>query len=601
VALDTLAESAAITLQEDGEHVEFCYTAENDQPLQQLVLDWKPLHDDAYCMAGTSGCRVATQPISSVGDVHEACVIRSLSQLLDNGDCESWPALVGTLDDDGLTSYVGTLYVGIISVDETNNICDDGDTQTVMRASQYTYTLLVNDTDGSIKLAWLNTQDAAYDAEPSVLSYVNGLWWQSDGEVLVKVVTRSQLNTATAVRLRNARVFLPDVEGVAFELLYDNTECLADTTDADTVCTQHWLLQSVDGAALTNFSGVKPLLFDVSVPQYDTLTVARVDLEMVLHREWHMQDMLSHLSGTLMMASDDQYAQPYAPDSTQPAVIDGQLVYVKLALAVGDAWTDYYTTTLDRVAVCTGSALYFDPADGEHSGCNAANVTYDANVLLYDRDTGYVNEALGFALATSDDESQQTFYWTGFNLNNTYQMLHVRWLTEALTSGESVIQLRGIDRNGYASAVQSLLVTCDEQTHQYVEQLGCLTFDQVPQLRGGESRVGWWVWLLVAFGVLVFVALVCAFCFCYLQREHVPEFYRGGSGNSSSDDQHQHLLQQQYEMAPVLLQQQYEMAPVIVQQQQHTFTVSTPQQRPIATNLSSTSSSAPRAIRHLPF
>lgn len=501
------------------------------------MVSWQPL-PSCGAFDTDSACVLHTVPQYALG-MQQLCVTRTLSQLLD--DCD---ALIAQATTAGGMLFSGTFYTGVTSETSDADSCDDD--RVLVRSGAHDFALLTDVNGTGIDCYQLATPDIV----PYINAYVNGIWWQGDGEVLLKLVTRVQLSSGAPVLLADARVLLSELQGVVFQFVYSNTPCLNSTNDHATVCTQHWLLRSIDGYDDEDFSGTKPLLFDLFVPHYGAIRLARVDLQLLLHRSWHVDQMVQQLSATLMLARDRHFTQLYLPDDDEeqaPFVHDCDLIYAKLGLCLSDSWSLYYDLVIDRVQLCSAPentsslTLYFDPNDPDHSGCNSPNITSQLqHVLLYDRDSDYSNDAFNFSFVANPpalSSSEEAFRWLSRNLGTRRYLLQVRWFAHTMsmtstqrraliftdTVSDSELTYAGAQNTTtatFGSAASVFVVACDDTLHVYVPGHGCLPPHLVTNI---NTEFPWWFWLLLA---LVACCLLCLLCMAVLcrRREVDPQY-----------------------------------------------------------------------------
>lgn len=523
--------------------VEFCYVATTEVAWSALIADFAPIADDpTSCLINEpqSRCRIRLPPQEQPG-LHVLCLNLTLEELLlnctldDGSDMSVLQTSPG--DEEGQTVYSGVFYVGVVIdwddiVDQeifndfpTCNAStslerdvgdDDHRSGVLLRHSAHPFNITVN-MHGS-HVTYYQT------ASPSLDAYVAGVWWLPNGEVHIKLVTRLGMSSAGPSWLRDAAVYLPELEGVEFFFVDDFVPCDANAPDAETVCTQHWLLESVNGYDEQDFGGLKPLRFDVFVQGYGEIRTARVDLHLSLHRYWHVEQMSQDLSAALVLARDLDFEQVYVQQSSEvaawPFFHDCDRICAKLGLCVSDDLAQYFDMVVDRVQLCTCPdallALPFDPDDPDHTGCNTPDLPDLVSVVIYDRETNYVNTNFNFSFVSDPPElhsGEQAFCWLSKNIGSMRYLLQVRWYANGHPSpsnGDGDVnnnqRRRGIlydstnplaQAHGAASNV--FTVGCDERLHIFVPGHGCRPKDCCNDGDGSNSSIGdfWHTWFLV--------------------------------------------------------------------------------------------------------
>ena len=230
----------------------------------------------------------------------------------------------------------------------------------------------------------------------SNVEWVKNIWLQS-GDVIVEFVTFIHKHSPyDNAYLGNARMNRYEETGIPYHFTYEDTECQKGS-DIN-YCRQVWRFRTYGATGVLNFSGIKPVQFDLVVNGHQESVV---NVEIVLNLFKISDPKIYNLIGpSLEVFYDDKYYNPYINNNLSPYVnnhydfVEGEYVYAKFD--VNDGQT---SLNIDKIILCTGkngNPVQYDPSSPHNTGCNTKNV--DMIVIpLYDKAFGFSNDKYDFS------------------------------------------------------------------------------------------------------------------------------------------------------------------------------------------------------------
>lgn len=269
---------------------------------------------------------------------------------------------VNTVND--VVIYSGQLYATTLVPTTCPWEGDNCGGEMVATSAAYNVTISINTLgESSIQFATSYTDFAVY--------WINNVWMcgpEDGGNLKVNIKTRIRDDdNFPDARLCNPQIDTDQETGyplVFVEPLDPPCQMIGD------YCYQTWVLRTFDGNNVVDFSGYKPMKFDVCD---FTLVTGRVSAAMDLFAI-HVGDQ-SHVSegdvaGELQIYNDRQFTELH---DSEEILLDGQKLYGLLCL------TNHFhlDVHIKRVYVCystEGDIIPFDPLSPSDTGCNTPDI-----------------------------------------------------------------------------------------------------------------------------------------------------------------------------------------------------------------------------------
>jgi len=401
-------------------------------------------------------------------------------------------ATSGTPDmqDDGHVNFAGTIYqttvqpLGECSVWE-NGICGER----IISTTSYNITIFTN-TSGVQRINLTQT-DFEFDIE-----WLENRWTccgdEQSGNLRVLVETRVSRKER---KLINPRVNFADETG--YPLTFEGSVPNCDP-DVATHCVQRWTLGSTDGSNVVDFSGIKPLIWDV----YEGKSIiAHVSALMTL-RARHVGSQ-THLTNGEVAAELNFYSdRNLQTPLEQKRIIDSTPMYGSICL---DGHR-HLGIVVDQVSIC------YSLTD------NANEEDCAQRVVLYSKkDSSEVSPNASVHAFEFISNPPSTEHCTGFSLlSKAYskfrQHVHVEWSVQESTGDGGLIEMWHDDDDSDDDDWHSITHHSDYyHYHSYCPHSYAFDWDHYHchEWHDDDGSVAWFVIFLVGGIGLVIVA-----CFC---------------------------------------------------------------------------------------
>ncbi len=500
-ALNPTAVMRANLVQRSATPIDYCALFE--EPRQAPINDWTPTYSSA--MHAVTYCRNFS--------LDELLKCRSF----DNRYASLFASVSADIEQDDHVNFAGTVYQTTVQPRGECSVWSEGACpERVVSSTSYNITIVLNGT--GVRRVDLVHSDFEFD-----IRWLENRWLCCGDEeagnlrVLVETTVSGEKR-----QLINPRVNFADETG--HPLLFEDEEpppCDGQYTDR---CVQRWSLRTYGGAGVFDFSGIKPLLWDIFERRS---IIAHVTATMTLRArhvgsQVHLDD--GRVGAELNFYSDRSLHTLFDANKAP----DGTALYATVCLGRHR----HLDILLNEVAVCY--SLKHDLGDGQ---C-------DKKVVLYSRTNGaaVVNASVhAFEFISSPPTGS---HCAGFSfLTRAYtkfqQVMHVDYSVQEATGDGGLIELWHDDDDDGDD---------DDWSHHhslsYHYNSYCLpprTFDwdhfHCHELHDDDGSV-------LAFG-LVFVGIVLFFIFFCMASSHATsKAYRHAkrspqpSRSSSSDDEY---------------------------------------------------------------
>jgi hypothetical protein len=464
--------SSNMTIKDMGGYPEhkylFCYTVNGTKATDAIVLDFAPFKSCSletgrgscsnriienplpgnYCASFSPGVYLNTtrwayaESVNQQGVLTEKyCANFTFNEL--NSYCRdssSKPVLTISNVDSNLqvTTYQGTFFAAVAQAKN----CSD--------RSQCEQLSLSQTTNFTIQVGMKGTVSFNYLAQGiNLQALIRSVYFVASGDVCISfetIVAHLSQNLPTVYNttfLSNATVNSTQMTGIPFVIAQTENYCDPTFPNTESYCTQLWTICSTGGANYNDFSGVKPVQYNMYVLGVNKQQVT-VNLKVTITRDVDVGQLSQNLNAYLQLYKDASFQTPYNPAIDQ-AFVDCNQICGLLSLDVPQQTLNCFNLTIEKVTLCSSVTQNLLPYDSENpsaTGCNTPisgggsvtkNVVYDLTQpgvqlsnynakFMFEKNPPYTTGQIGFCYesrAQTQFNSMVQINWHASALNNT--------------------------------------------------------------------------------------------------------------------------------------------------------------------------------------
>lgn len=341
-----------------------------------------------------------------------------------------------------ITTYQGTFYAAVVQANDCSN------------RSKCEMIEMTQESNFTIQVGMSGTVSFNYLAQGiNLQALIRSVYFIPSGDVCIKfetIVAHIEQNLPTIYNttfLSNATMNTTLMTGVPFQITDTENYCDPDFPNSQTYCTQLWTICSTGGSAYNDFSGMKPVQYNLYVKNSVRQQVT-VNLKVGITRNVDVGNLHQDLNAFLQLYKDASFQTQYNPN-TDGAFIDCSQICGVLSLDVPQQTLNCFNLTIDKVTVCSstsGNLLAYDPQNPTTTGCNTVvpnngvvlkNVVYDITKpgqqlsnydakFVFEHDPPYTTGQMGFCF-----ESRA---FTQFN-----SLVQINWHSSAVNSSQCTL------------------------------------------------------------------------------------------------------------------------------------------------------------------
>ena len=345
--------------------------------------------------------------------------------------------------------YHGTLYGAVV---KPNDCYDETKCEKIIFQTHYKFEI------------WLENEGVLSSMVMVSPIKIEAKWlrniWLQKGDVIVEFET--SINQIEQIHPKDKSTILSDAEilvdhetGIPFHLVYVNTTCEVDDDDDDYThtpnsntqsthfhphsvidptstnkdrCRQLWRLRTYGGIGVLDFSGFKPIRFNVLVNGHSRVQV-KVNLELTIKRSTDPK-VDSMLGANLQIFQDRELTNPYFPTG----LYNNSFIDCSDVFALAFLKNQTVKLWLEEIFLCvgrTGNPLPYEPSNPHNTGCNTPYV--DMLVIqLYNKKHNFTNDIYKFEFIHDPPSElfEVGFKYEARALSKFKQLLQVHWRGE---------------------------------------------------------------------------------------------------------------------------------------------------------------------------
>ena len=311
--------------------------------------------------------------------------------------------------------YKGTLFGTVV---KPNDCYDESKCETITIGTHYDFEL------------WVSSKGKLSSTIITKPSDFHGKWnrniWLNSGDIIVEFYTYVESNHE-GTYLCNPHIIRGEETGIPFHLITNGSNpCTGDNISPDTVCKQVWQIRTFDAYGVLDFSGIKPIQFDVCIhetPKFKVLL--SLSLKIVRSKD----PVTASLTADAWLAFYRDPERQKLISTSNDTLINCNHIFARVKL---------HNTTLpiyiDKVVICTGKngdPTPFDPSYPDSTGCNTPNI--DVIVYtLYDKKENFTNELFKFEFdRESSDVTESLWKFEAKAISQGKQIIEVDWSSHA--------------------------------------------------------------------------------------------------------------------------------------------------------------------------